>query len=77
MAKGQKDILLGLIREGKRMSLGQQIQLALMLSLPAILAQTSSMSSIAAHSLTNPVPIPPVAPVIIATFFILDLQQSG
>ena len=43
MAKGQKDILLGLIREGKRMSLGQQIQLALMLSLPAILAQTSSM----------------------------------
>ena len=43
MAKGLKDELLGMIREGQRMTLGQQIQLAFMLSLPAILAQTSSM----------------------------------
>ena len=43
MAKSQKDILLGMIREGQRMSLGQQVRLALMLSLPAILAQMSSM----------------------------------
>lgn len=43
MAKGQKDALLGMIRDGRRMALGQQIQLAFMLSLPAILAQTSSM----------------------------------
>lgn len=43
MAKGLKDELLGMIREGQQMTLGQQIQLAFMLSLPAILAQTSSM----------------------------------
>ena len=43
MAKGQKDALLGMIRDGRRMTLGQQVQLAFMLSLPAILAQTSSM----------------------------------
>jgi len=43
MAKGLKDELLGMIRDGRRMTLGQQIQLAFMLSLPAILAQTSSM----------------------------------
>ena len=42
MAKGLKDELLGMIREGQRMTLGQQIQLAFMLSLPAILAQLSS-----------------------------------
>ena len=43
MAKGLKDELLGMIRDGRRMTLGQQVQLALMLSFPTILAQTSSM----------------------------------
>ncbi len=43
MAKGQKDILLGMVRGGERMSLGQQLQLAVFLSIPAMLAQTSSM----------------------------------
>lgn len=43
MAESRKDILLGMIRGGLQMSVRQQIQLALMLSLPAILAQTSSM----------------------------------
>ena len=43
MAKGQKDELLGMIREGRDLRLGQQVRLAFMLSLPAILAQTSSM----------------------------------
>lgn len=43
MKKGSKDQLLGLIRDGQQMTLGQQIHLALVLSLPAILAQTSSM----------------------------------
>ena len=43
MAKGQKDILLGMIRSGERMSMGQQLELAVMLSLPAIFAQVSSV----------------------------------
>ncbi len=43
MASGQKDILLGKIRNGLPMTLGQQIQLAFMLSLPAIAAQVSSV----------------------------------
>ena len=43
MDQKRKDILLGMIRNGERMTLGQQIELALMLSLPAILAQMSSM----------------------------------
>ena len=43
MPKGQKDILLGMIRNGQAMTLRQHIELAVMLSLPAILAQMSSM----------------------------------
>lgn len=43
MAKGQKDILLGMVRDGLQMTLGQQIRLAFMLSIPAIMAQMSSM----------------------------------
>ena len=43
MAKGLKDELLGLVRNGEAMTLGQQVRLAFMLSLPAILAQMSSM----------------------------------
>ncbi|MBR4755717.1 MAG: MATE family efflux transporter [Bacteroidales bacterium] len=43
MAKGQKDILLGMVRNGQKMTVREQLKLALMLSLPAILAQTSSM----------------------------------
>ena len=43
MPKGHKDILLGMIRSGRQMSLRQQLSLAVMLSLPAILAQMSSM----------------------------------
>ena len=35
--------MLGMVRNGEVMTVGQQIRLALMLSLPAILAQTSSM----------------------------------
>ena len=38
-----KDILLGRIRKGEGLSLGQQIKLCLMLSYPAILAQLSSV----------------------------------
>ncbi len=41
--KGQKDILLGMVRDGQQMSVRQQVELAFLLSLPAILAQTSSM----------------------------------
>jgi putative MATE family efflux protein len=43
MATGQKDILLGMIRGGQQMTAGQQFRLAFMLSLPAILAQASSV----------------------------------
>lgn len=43
VATGRKDILLGMIRGGQEMTMRQQFQLAVMLSLPAILAQTSSM----------------------------------
>ena len=38
-----KDILLGRIRKGEGLSLGQQIKLCLMLSYPAIIAQLSSV----------------------------------
>ena len=43
MPDSRKDILLGMIRNGEAMTIRQQFQLAVMLSLPAILAQTSSM----------------------------------
>ena len=43
MAKGQKDLLLGMIRKGETMTLGQQIRLTILLSLPAIAAQFSSV----------------------------------
>ena len=40
---GTKDILLGNIRSGAALTIGQQVKLALMLSYPAILAQLSSV----------------------------------
>ena len=43
MASGKKDILLGMIRNGLPMTLGQQIRLTILLSLPAIAAQISSV----------------------------------
>ena len=43
MAESRKDILLAMIRGGRQMTIRQQIMLAVLLSLPAILAQTSSM----------------------------------
>lgn len=43
MATGRKDILLGMIRGGKAMTFRQQVQLALTLSAPAILAQLASV----------------------------------
>ena len=43
MASVQKDILLGMIRKGQPMTLGQQIRLTILLSLPAIAAQFSSV----------------------------------
>ena len=43
MQRGRKDYLLALIREGKPMSLGDQLLLAVMLAAPAILAQFSSV----------------------------------
>ena len=43
MPNGRKDYLLALIREGKPMSLGDQLLLAVMLAAPAILAQFSSV----------------------------------
>ena len=43
MASGKKDILLGMIRNGLPMTLGQQIRLTILLSLPAIAAQFSSV----------------------------------
>ena len=43
MAKGQKDFLLSLIRDGKEMTFGQQVELTLLLAVPAILAQFSSV----------------------------------
>ena len=43
MPVGRKDYLLSLIREGKPMSLGDQVLLAVMLAAPAILAQFSSV----------------------------------
>ena len=39
MASGKKDILLGMVRNGLQMTLGQQIRLTILLSLPAIAAQ--------------------------------------
>ncbi len=40
---GSKDLLLGRIRNGESLSLGQQLKLSLLLSYPAILAQLSSV----------------------------------
>lgn len=43
MAEGRKDYLLSLIREGRQMRFSEQLQLTLLLSVPAILAQLSSV----------------------------------
>ena len=43
-AKRKTDYLLSLIREGKRMTLGQQLRLTAYLSVPAIMAQVSSIA---------------------------------
>ncbi len=43
MAKGQKDILLGMVRDGAGMTLRQQMRLAVLLSIPSIIAQLSSV----------------------------------
>lgn len=42
--KGKTDYLLSLIREGKEMTLGQQLRLTAYLSVPAIMAQVSSIA---------------------------------
>lgn len=42
--KGKTDYLLSLIREGKSMTLGQQLRLTVYLSVPAIMAQVSSIA---------------------------------
>lgn len=44
MGKGKTDYLLSLIRQGKPMTLGQQLHLTACLSLPAIMAQASSIA---------------------------------
>ncbi len=44
MGLGKTDCLLSLIREGKRMTLGQQLRLTAYLSVPAIMAQVSSIA---------------------------------
>ena len=43
MAKESKDFLLGLVRDGEEISIPRQLRLMVMLSLPAILAQFSSV----------------------------------
>ncbi len=43
MATARKDILLGMLRDGEAMKFGQQIELAGIMSMPAILAQLSSV----------------------------------
>ena len=43
MAQGKKDFLLSLIREGREMRFGEQLQLTMLLAVPAILAQLSSV----------------------------------
>ena len=43
MAKGQKDFLLSLVRDGREMTFGQQLKLSVLLAVPAILAQVSSV----------------------------------
>ena len=42
--KRKSDYLLSLIREGKRLTLGQQLRLTVYLSVPAIMAQVSSIA---------------------------------
>ena len=42
--KGKTDYLLSLIREGKQMTLGQQLRLTAYLSVSAIMAQISSIA---------------------------------
>ena len=44
IGKGKTDYLLSLIREGKQMTLGQQLRLTAYLSVPAIMAQISSIA---------------------------------
>ena len=44
IGKGKTDYLLSLIREGKQMTLGQQLRLTAYLSVPAIMAQLSSIA---------------------------------
>ena len=44
MGTGKTDYLLSLIREGKQMTLGQQLSLTAYLSVPAIMAQISSIA---------------------------------
>ncbi len=44
MEKGKTDHLLSLIRDGKKMTLGQQLRLTAYLSVPAIMAQISSIA---------------------------------
>jgi len=44
IGKGKTDYLLSLIREGKQMTLGQQLRLTAYLSVPAIMAQVSSIA---------------------------------
>lgn len=43
MAKGEKDLLLSMVRDGAAMGLGQQVKLAILLSVPSIIAQLSSV----------------------------------
>ena len=43
MQSGRKDYLLSLIREGREMTFGQQLNLTVLLAVPAILAQLSSV----------------------------------
>lgn len=42
--KGKADLLLSLIRDGKKMTMGQQLRLTAYLSMPAIVAQLSSIA---------------------------------
>ena len=60
MAKSTKDALLGLIRDGSPMTGRQQLSLTMMLAIPAILAQLSSVmmqyidSAMVGHLGANP-----------------------
>ena len=60
MAQSTKDILLGLIRDGQPMTGRQQLKLTMLLAVPAILAQLSSVlmqyidSAMVGHLGANP-----------------------